>query len=317
MAKTVFIINPSSASGNTGRRWVKIAPKASALFPEVEFLFTERGGHGEELTRAAIREGAERIVAVGGDGTMHEVLNGYFGSDAAPLNPEVSLAVLPMGTGSDLCRSLGIPRDPITALELLKRPAVGLDCGQVTVGEEHRFFGNIGSIGISGEIARYFEEHGKNGAFSYVSGLFKSARTYQKRAFSVTLINAEGEEKRYQLPDAFIAIFANGCYFGGGMKIAPHAVLSSGDLQCILVRGVTGLEIMRYLPSIFMGKHLKHEPFTSDFAIRAELETNFESWIELDGEPALKLGAHQKALIQVCRSKILCHVGQGAALRRR
>ncbi len=312
MGETAFIINPQSASGKTGRRWPKLALKVSQRFNAPKFFFTESAGDGERLAREAFQSGAQTVVAVGGDGTMNEVLNGYFDTTGAVINPEASLGVLPMGTGSDLCRSVGVSRDPVEALSLLSEPPSHIDCGLVEVSEQRRYFGNIGSVGVSGEVAKYFEEHGKTGALSYISGLFKAASNYQKRGFSLRFKTLDGEVVEREIPDAFISIFAKGRYFGGGMKIAPKSMLTNGSLQCVLVRGVSGLEIMRYLPSIFAGKHLKHPPFSSLIASEVELSVTHDSWIELDGEPALKVTPEERAIIKVLPSRVLFHLGSEA-----
>ena len=312
MRKTVFMINPMSASGKTALKWPSISTKASSMFPNSEFIFTNSAGEAEELTRKVIESGAESVIAVGGDGTLNEVVNGYFQSDDTPINSNVSLGVLPMGTGSDFCRSLGIPRQADKALEILKLAPRKIDCGIASVGEKRRFFDNIGSIGISGDIARHFEQHGKNGISSYVTGLFKSARRYEKRGFSIRYRTGTGAWESRELPDAFIAVIANGKYFGGGMSIAPQANLIDGLFHCILVKGMSGLEILRYLPSLFSGRHLKHPPFSDFKANEIEINVTAPSWLELDGEPSLEVTPTQPLTIKILQKTLNFHIADAS-----
>ena len=315
MSKVAFIINPVSASGRTKKKWPSISTKVRLMFPDSDFIFTKSAGEAERLTRQVISRGVQSVVAVGGDGTLNEVVNGYFNSDDTPINPKVSIGVLPMGTGSDFCRSLGIPRDPIKALEILKHTPQKIDCGVAVVGEERRFFDNIGSVGISGEVAKHFEQHGKASIFSYVTGLFKSARRYEKRGFSIRFKTQEAAWKTRELPDAFVAIVANGKYFGGGMSIAPKAHLNDGLFHCVLVEGVTGTQIMRYLPSIFKGTHLRHPPFSDFETNEIEIKVTSPSWLELDGEPSLKVTPAKPLNIRVLKNRLNFHVADHSMIK--
>lgn len=310
--KVTFIINPMSASGKTGQRWPSLAPKVSAKFPNSEFIFTQASGEAEQLTQQAIQNGSEQIVAVGGDGTMNEVVNGYFKSrgesDAPTVSPTVSLGLLAMGTGSDLCKSLGIPKSFEQALNILQEEPVLVDCGRVQLGDQVRYFDNIASLGISGDIARHFEEHGKDGAFSYVTGLFKSARAYAKRGFSMSYLDECGQWQDHEMPDAFIAIIANAQYFGGGMHIAPKAMMNDGLFHCVMVKSVSAFEIMRYLPAIFKGKHLKHPPFHDFQASEIKLSATVPSWLEIDGEPCFQILANQSVNLKVEKVCLALHL---------
>jgi len=315
----LVIINPQSASGKTGRRWPKVAPQLLAHLPQAEFVFTQHSGEATELVRAALSAGPRLIIAAGGDGTVNEVVNGFFDQSGMPLEPEASLGVLPLGTGSDLCRSLGVPRDPRQAIELLTCAPRQLDCGWAEVGNYGRAFINIASLGISSEIAQHFEEHGKNGMMSYVSGLLSAARRYQKRGFRLKFdiadVGAQPQWVERQLPSAFVLALANGQFFGGGMHIAPQAMLDDGLFQCVLVREISTLEILRYLPALFKGKHLRHPPFDALNAREVEISVTHDTRLELDGEPLLCLSPDQPGRLKILPQSIRVHSGtRGRAL---
>ena len=104
-----MIVNPASDNGRTARRWPGIARAAAGRGLDLDVRATESAGHASELTRTALREGAGLIVAVGGDGTVSEVANGFFDGDD-PIRPEAELAVVPRGSGCDFVKTFGIPK---------------------------------------------------------------------------------------------------------------------------------------------------------------------------------------------------------------
>ena len=108
--RTKFIVNPASANGSTGRLWDKLRNVISGEIGEVDASFTEDSNHATELTRNALSDGFEMVVAVGGDGTVNEVVNGFFAS-GAPVKPDAVLGVISRGTGSDFIKAMNIPKE--------------------------------------------------------------------------------------------------------------------------------------------------------------------------------------------------------------
>jgi diacylglycerol kinase family enzyme len=118
LTETLFIINPVAARGTTFKRWVEARPRLIASGTGLREHLTTRSGEATQVTRESINNGIKRVVAVGGDGTLNEVVNGYLDETGKPLNPEVTVGLLPSGTGSDFRRSLGLRtrEDAIRAL---------------------------------------------------------------------------------------------------------------------------------------------------------------------------------------------------------
>ncbi len=296
--KTRVIVNPASASGKTGRRWPALAPRVLQALPGAEVLHTRARGDGERLAREAALLGYERVVAVGGDGTIHEVVNGLFDEEGAPINPLLTLSALPMGTGSDLCRSLGLPRDPEEALAYLSAAPREVDAGWVWFEEpaagapRGRAFINIASFGLSGQVARHFEEHGKGGGLSYLIGIYTASKGYENEPLTLTLTDPHGEERAVRRT-VYTAAVANARYFGSGMPIAPDALLDDGAFQVVVVGDLGVAEVTRRLPALYRGTHLRRPKFDS-FDARAVRVARSEGrasegarpvWVELDGEP--------------------------------
>ncbi|MEE2645076.1 MAG: diacylglycerol kinase family protein [Myxococcota bacterium] len=311
------IVNPASGGGKTARRWTAFAPKLLSRFGPCEVFRSEHPGHCEQLARAALEAGAKRIFVVGGDGTNHEVVNGLFdeaGKARAGLN-RLSLTFLPMGTGSDLCRSLGLPRRPETALDVLEDQARPLDLIEVDFQGHNgqalrRFSVNIASFGISGEVGRRLAIGQKNGALSYPAAVLGAVRSYQNRDCGLTVDGGESRPARL-----LAGVIAKGQFFGGGMRVAPDARLDDGSLSFIELGDLSGAEVLRWLVPLYRGSHLRSQKITSS-AIR-ELsvvplgEAPVE--IELDGEPVGQL----PATFRVRHHALRVHGAQSGAWSRR
>ena len=306
-----FIVNPASASGQTGKRWPQVAPLVFQQYPDANVTFTEYGGHAKKLATQCVKAGVDQIVAVGGDGTVHEVLNGLFDQDGTPLNPNVILSALPMGTGSDLCRSLGLPRDPKEAILSLKDTPYTVDVGWMkSLDKNSSFKGeaflNVASLGLSGEVARHFEEHGKGGQLSYLKGIFTASRGYQNQPLHIRY--QDQEQKWVDVHQkTYVCAVGNAQYFGGGMHIAPDAKLNDGVFQLVMIGDLSLLDILRYLPNLYQGTHLKYKKFhgVSTSCVEVYPKEDTSVWIEVDGEPSIPLPARFELKPQVLKMTAL------------
>ena len=254
--KTVFLVNPASDNGATGRRWPEIAHRAAAAGLSGDVLFSERPGHLGQLAVDAAVRGAGRLVVVGGDGTVNEAVNGLVGAG----RQGVELAVLPRGTGTDFVRSFGIPGD----IEAAARIAVEgrtrvLDAGKVTYrawsgGEAVAYFANIASAGMSGAVAKRTNETTKafGGKASYLLATLAVFASWRNTELRVTVDDAIRGGRMYD------AIVANGRYFGGGMKICPDAEPDDGLFDVLLIGDITKADLLLNMPRIYRGTHLPH-----------------------------------------------------------
>jgi len=117
--RTTVIVNPKSAAGRTGRVWTRIRPILKTALGAIDVFETIAPGHGIELAADALRSGCRRFVAVGGDGTLNEVVNGLFAD--GPPDPDVTLGLIPLGTGSDFRRTVELPLDPEAAVQVIQK----------------------------------------------------------------------------------------------------------------------------------------------------------------------------------------------------
>jgi diacylglycerol kinase (ATP) len=278
---TVFLVNPASANGSTGRRWPQLANRAASLGLSGDVLFSESAGHMAELARSAAEDGAGLLVVVGGDGTVNEVVNGL---DAADRKPEV--AVIPRGTGWDFVRSHGITRDVEQAVEIALRGRVReLDLGRVAyrswAGEEAgSWFANIASVGMSGAIAQRANGTTKalGGKISYLLATFAVFARWRNCEVRVSV---DAENRGGRMHDVIVA---NGAYFGGGMKICPDALPDDGLFDVLLIGDLTKRDLLVTLPKSYAGRHLPHPKAELLRGRTVSVEADETLPIELDGE---------------------------------
>lgn len=306
MTYDAFIVNPKSANGRTGREFSALRERILASFPDANFYFTERVGHAAEIARNLSGQGCNRIIAVGGDGTINEVLNGCF-HDQASIQPGLKFGVLPMGTGGDLVRTLKIPKHPLQALANLKRERlVDASIGYVKfrdfAGQDaFRYFVNIFSFGMSGSAAFRSNQQSKlmGGTLVFMKNAVQSVIEYRPQ--SVEII-ADG--KPFFSGPFYFAAFANGRFFGGGMHIAPQASLEHTHCQMVVVKATRRRSLLANLPRVYMGTHLDKPYIQAGFAQTLEAyptDPNEQILLELDGETPGMLPIQAKRLNQSLR----------------
>lgn len=296
--RTVVIVNPQSQGGRLGKRWAELAEQIGRAFPYDESI-TKAQGDATRLAREAIKGGAERIVAVGGDGTINEVANGFFDESGAPLRTTASLAVIPFGTGGDLRRTIGVPKEAADAIAVIKaNHTKRIDVGklELTGHDGKRFlrmFINIASFGISGRLDRMINESGKKlGRIGYfVTGTRASLSHKNQR---VQLIFDGKVDDRVDVTTYVVAV-ANGRYFGGGMMIAPNAELDDGVFDVTVVGDLSITQLLTgFARQVYSGAHLKTKGVSVRRARVVEAEAvdpNDKVEFDVDGEHLGRLPA--------------------------
>ena len=306
MKDTLFIINPASARGSTLRVWADARREIVAADVGFEELVTTRAGEATEAAREALNAGVTRIVAVGGDGTLGEVVNGYFDRDGRVINSAASLGLLPSGTGSDFRRSLEGTRRGDSIQALINSETRLLDVGRADFQDldgasVSRFFINVASFGLGGDVSalvnrwRHTLPRWVGGSARFAAAAIAALGRYKNIAVTVKF-----DESEIKINSNLI-VAANGRFAGGGMMLAPHAELDDGLLDVILTDNATRLDVIRELPRIGRGAHLKN-PKVSEVRVR-ELSINSEEpmAIDLDGEMVGFTPANLKVLPSTIR----------------
>jgi diacylglycerol kinase (ATP) len=292
--KTKVIVNPESNRGRTRKRWGEIRDGLKSFIREYKFEFTEKPLQATDIAREAIKDGAELVIGVGGDGTINEIANGFY-EDRRMINPEATLGVVPSGTGCDLIKSLNIPAGLRGALQVItEAPAVRMDVGKVRFtsnagDQEERFFLNIADFGLGGEVVREVTERRlRRKASSYVRCLVTTMVRYRNKRVHIRI---DGRP----LPDGeyLIGAVANGRIFGKGMKVAPDARLDDGLFDSVLIRGFRFFEFCRHGWKLMNGSHVTHPKVSvvRGRTVEAWAETGEEVLLELDGDQLGRLPA--------------------------
>jgi diacylglycerol kinase (ATP) len=279
----VFLVNPASANGSTGRRWPTLHQEARAAGVDGEVLKSERPGHLAELAEQAASGGAGTLVVVGGDGTVHEVVNGLMRSSRAG---GVTLAVLPRGTGKDFARSLRIPTRPSAALATARDGQVReVDVGRAQFiapggSNAEAYFANFAGAGISGAIARRANASSKamGGRMSFVVATITVFSRWRAVEMTATV------DDRHRSGPMFEVLAMNGDYTAGGMWAAPEARPDDGRLDVVLIGDVTKADFVRTFPKIYRGRHLSHPKIELLRGERVSVGSKHPLPVVLDGE---------------------------------
>jgi YegS/Rv2252/BmrU family lipid kinase len=283
--RTLIILNPHAGSGRAGRLWTSIEPLLWDELGELVVAVTERPEDVAEHLDKARDAGLTRVVAIGGDGTNHAIVNAIQDlQERDPDGPPMTFAQLPMGTGRDFARTLGTPFEPEAAVKWIAhaRPR-NLDIGRLTIDEnQHHYFLNIASAGIGGEIAARVNRTHKRRFWTFHLATLKTLFAYHPQHFRVWL---DGE--MWYDEDSWEVVVANGRIFGHGMLVAPYAEIDDGQFDVIAVEGMPKWKATIALNSIYSGAHLKRQDVHYKKAKEVVVEGRGQQFaLELDGETA-------------------------------
>jgi len=239
-----IIVNPTAGRGRTKAALPTVVQRLKAHGIEHEILLTDSPGHATELARRLVSQGATTIGAAGGDGTVHEVINGLAGTS-------VTLAVIPTGTGNDLARALNIPLEVGEAIDTLSEaPARSMDYGVDIEG----VFGVILGLGFTAQVMDHVNKNKDflRGPMAIAAAVLKVVNTLQATELEIILDGVAITRRS-------VAVFVmNSCWTGGGMYVTPQAKLNDGLLHLCLVNELGKLELLRLLPKVYSGQHVGH-----------------------------------------------------------
>ncbi|MDF2630486.1 MAG: hypothetical protein K0R39_4317 [Symbiobacteriaceae bacterium] len=276
MPRICFIVNPTAGHGRALKTWQRIEPLVASL-GEYGVKFTERPRHGEELARQAAAEGYDRVVALGGDGTLNEVGNGLMGTKSA-------LAVVPMGTGNDWVRTVGIPRDAEAAVRIaFGGRRVPMDVG-LAVG--YRYFFNIAGIGFDAEVSRQVNDYGP--VLKAVGGTLPSLLAIVGTLFKFNgvPVKVQKDEETMEIPRMLLMAVGIARYYGGGMNILPDAVIDDGKFDIAWGFDLGRSELVSLVGKIYKGGHVGHPKVRFTQARRIAATSTQRVAFHLDGDVA-------------------------------
>ena len=257
-ADTLVVVNPRSAAGRTGREWPEIQRILVGAGLRFDHRLSRSQADATHLCREGLRSGYRRIVAVGGDGTLNEVLNGFFEEDgSAAVRPDAVLGMVPNGSGGDFRRTAGIPRDHAAAAALLARgDERPIDVGRIDYDEEPaggvRFFVNIADCGLGGEVVMRANASSKRlgGTATFYWASVRAIAAFGRRRCRVEVDGVPIEGRTQNV------VVANARWFGGGMLVAPQARFDDGLLDVVIMGDMPRWRSLAESRSIYKGAHI-------------------------------------------------------------
>jgi YegS/Rv2252/BmrU family lipid kinase len=294
LASLAVIVNPAASKGGAAKRWPAIESELTARLGRFTPKVTNAPGHATELARSALAEGARRFVAVGGDGTVNEVLNGLLDPAGQLRAPDAVLCPVPAGTANELCRALGHLAHPLRAYEaaassatrpvdLLRVRCTGLDGRPV-----ERFGYLIVSLGAAATISHRTSQSRwakKLGGIAYLLMTPPVTLGYRNRAVALTVDGvAQGSRP------IFTAMVANTENGGGGMKLVPGARFDDGVLDLIEMGDISPLAMLTaVLPKVYRGGHVHHPKVRTSRGTSFRFDSAVDTLVDLDGETVGRL----------------------------
>ncbi len=311
--QTLVIVNPASAAGRTGARWAALEPHFRQQLGAFDLVMTQRTGHAAEAVRQALVDGPRRVIAVGGDGTNHEVGNGFFDPETlAPLRPDAVFGFVTAGTGCDLGRTVGMPRDSAAAVAWLAQrhpqqtDVLALDLQRDDGSRARRVALNIVTAGVGGLTCKLVNERPKFGATLpfLLAGVEAVVRTRPWR-LRLRVSGQASADEGMPLPvdaagevtlDARYLVLANARFNGGGMQIARRAQLDDGLLDAITLGAIPDVPLLFATRGFYDGSIALHararttrasaiEVALVDAAAAASGDEATALHFEADGEP--------------------------------
>jgi YegS/Rv2252/BmrU family lipid kinase len=283
------IVSSRSGGGKARRDWPEIAKMLKARSIEFSEKITDHAYHAIELAREAVLEGFRKLLVLGGDGAIHEVLNGLFSQEEVSPS-EVTLGLIPVGSGNDWSRLHKIPADYEAAVDLIadaERHTRVQDVARVDTlmdGKPYcRHMMNIGGLGFDSEVCHRFDlakERGHASDRQYLKSLLSGFLSYKCLKFRVSV---DGQEF-YRGP-AFSVALGIGKYCGGGMMQTPEAIPDDGLIDVTVVGKVSKLQFLHKVPSLFRGDIFKNKEVIHTRGRKVDISAAPYSYMEVDGEP--------------------------------
>ena len=304
-----FIVNPRAGSGKTMYEWLPAERRLKRLGIPCDIAMTDHKRHATALAQHAAAEGYRRIIAVGGDGSLHEVFNGICRWCAATGVPteDFLIGVVPIGSGNDWIRSLGVPNDTTEVVNMIHRGSSGvMDVMRVkSSGGKTAYMANIGGIGFDSHVCKRVnaqKESGRRGKLIYLNSLRYTIFNLKSIYISVV---ADGEVVFTGM--CYSVAFGNGKYSGSGMRQVPLAVMDDGLLDYTIIPKTPLLKVVRELPRLFNGtlhqseyvisgkcRSLQIVPMDEQSGDIFELDGEIEGWLPM----SIEVTGHQINVIK-------------------
>lgn len=300
---TALVVNPNSCSGLTGKNWDNLFAKFKGIFgDDIKVEFSKRPGHGTEIARALLRKGISRIIAIGGDGTINEVVNGFFEGNSginngrrslAPriINPDAIMGIVPCGTRNVLVKSLDLPVEVVECcrnlvggsprrIDVISTSATDPETGSRL---PPRFFLNAAEIGFPAEMitrAKRIRNKVKSRTVSTVAALITTLPSYESNHCDIFV---DGRKKSMNMT---MGVVANGRFLGGGFMAAPEAHVDDGLLDLVIMKDSGSFKMLDELVNVKGGTYESEDNILYTKGKKVLIKSHERKvTVTVDGEP--------------------------------
>lgn len=284
-AEWFVVINPNAGNGKGSKDWERISGLFYNEGIKTHSRFTEKKGHAIQLAREAMAEGFRKIISVGGDGTMNEIVNGIFTQNHCPPS-DVVIGMIPVGTGNDWGRMFGIPLVYEGAVKIIREnKTMPHDVGTITFfsseGQQKRYFMNIAGLGFEAVVVQKTnkqKDKGRSSQAVYLYNLISSLISYKRPLINITIDGKTTATK------AFSVNVGNGRYCGGGMRQTPDALPDDGLLDITVIKDMGRIEVIKALKILYDGTILSHPKIDGYRSTNLKVTCETALYAEADGE---------------------------------
>ena len=274
-----IVVNPHSGNSNFKKSWGKITYILKLKNINFSYSFTEYRKHEVILVDKAIEQGYRNIISVGGDGTLHHVVNGIMKQRYIKTS-KIKLGVIPLGTGNDWIRTYNIPNSIEKSIDvILKNTTVLQDIGCITLlNGKKEYFNNLAGTGYDGYVVKNLNYLKKMGSLAFlVSGLY-SLFSYKKTKYKIIINNKTINEQ------CLMILFGICKYSGGGLRVTKNPNPKDGLLDITIVKNISFLDLLFNIPKLYNGDIIHHRKVTNYKTRELKILDNYNSTIEADGE---------------------------------
>lgn len=283
MNKYFVSVNPNSGAGKAGKDWPLIKEKLENANLSFDFAISTKHRENIEQVSNAIKQGYRKIIGVGGDGTLHHIVNAIF-SQSEVSSKEIEVGLISIGTGNDWVRHFHIPTNYDKAIDIIKAGKTDFqDIGKLIYGEERasEYFMNFVGIGYDAYVVEHTVELKKFGQSAYLYGLVQCLFKFEAEELRI-----EVDGKEVLNGDVYMMIAGLGKYAGGGMMLSKDAIINDGYFDLTIGKDLSKSDIIFMVHKLFNGNYVEHEKVETMRCkhIKVEAKNHHHVKAEADGE---------------------------------
>jgi len=277
-----LILNPIAGNGKSKKNWNKISTSLKSQHIQFSYAFTEYSKHETVLVINAIKNGFTKIISVGGDGTLHHIVNGIMSQNIVE-SSIIKLAVLPIGTGNDWVKTYNIPTKIENSIAIIKKNNTILqDINKIELDSNEVFYSNnLAGMGYDGYVTYKLNKLKRLGSIAYLLSGLSGLLFYKKTTFKIEINNQTVENK------CLMVLIGICKYSAGGMKLTDYTATSNGLFDITIVKNLSLIDLIRNLPKLYNGKIIHHKKvttFKSNSIYITPLSSYDKPFIQADGE---------------------------------